>query len=38
MIKYLIYIIFLLFQFTFAENLISIIATANVHGEIDPCG
>lgn len=38
MIKYLISTIVLLFQFTFAENSISIIATANVHGEIDPCG
>tara|TARA_B100000614_G_scaffold255389_2_gene272289 strand:- start:278 stop:394 length:117 start_codon:yes stop_codon:yes gene_type:complete len=38
MIKYLIFTIVLIFQFTFAENLISIIATANVHGEIDPCG
>jgi len=38
MIKYLISSIVLVFQFTFAENSISIIATANVHGEIDPCG
>ncbi len=36
--KHLIYITFLIFQFSYSADSISIIATANVHGEIDPCG
>ena len=36
--KHLIYITFLILQVLYSSDSISIIATANVHGEIDPCG
>ena len=36
--KHLIYITFLILQLLYSSDSISIIATANVHGEIDPCG
>jgi len=38
MIKKLILVFFVSFQLLYSVDTISIIATANVHGETDPCG
>ena len=38
MIKIIIISCFVFFQLVYSANSVSIIATANVHGETDPCG
>ncbi len=38
MIKKIILLCFVSFQLVYSANTFSIIATANVHGETDPCG
>jgi len=38
MIKNLVLLLFVFFSTLYAGDIVSIIATANVHGEVDPCG
>jgi hypothetical protein len=38
MIKRIIILYFVFFQLVYSADSFSIIATANVHGETDPCG
>ena len=38
MIRKPILLLFIFFQLVYSIDTINIIATANVHGEIDPCG
>lgn len=38
MMKKILLLLLLLFNFIYPSDTISIIATANVHGETDPCG